>query len=224
MRDDTPVSQDGESEHPPDDSSSTAGRSPDSAAAAAAVDAAPFVFSIELLADAVTDPDAHRREWFRVDAHFRPRLHDYWRGRVPHDAERDELINNIWVRTFPNIAKLRAPGMMWNWLRQVGEHAYRDMRRRRATVARRAERAAAADPEDIVGTAPPSALERVAAEEEVNALVERADLTEREELLLRMWARGSPHGEIAEALGLASAAACRKQLERLLKRLRKAAE
>lgn len=204
MRDDQPS-------EPPDDEPGRAGTTR-------------FTFSIGLLADPDADPDAHRREWTRVHAHFTARLDSFWRGRVPHDPERAELIQDTWVRTVPSVRKLRAPDVMWSWLCTVSERLYLD----RARSAERAERQRGAlEARELTPGAAvsdePDALERLAHDPfdgwpGVDSQVFRervAALSPDDRTMLRLLGEGHDHAEVACRLGIASADASRQRLRRI---------
>ena len=197
---------------------------PGGVSAGAAPGAARFSFSIELLADPDTEPDAHRLEWSRVHSHFSVRLDGYWRGRVPHDIERAELIQDTWDRTVPSVRKLRAPAVMWSWLRTVSERLYVDRSRSEATAKRNQ---AALETRELTYDAEisdePDALERLAHDPfdgwpavDPRIFRERvAALSPDDREVLRLLGEGHNHAEVARRLGIASADASRQRLRRI---------
>lgn len=192
---------------------------------------APFTFDVHLLADIDADPSAREREWGRVFAHYDPRLRDFFAARVPDSDTLDDLLAVLWRRALRGLPELRHPGGAWNWLVRVGLNAMRDGWRRDAV---RAERHAEWLREEGEETAVPAVDEAETADHDAMAVpldvptvleaLEQFAPVDQAVLRFRL-IDGLDHQEIAERVGLPSAAAARQrfsrarvQLQRLLQR------
>lgn len=184
-----------------------------------------FVFDLALLADPdAADPVARRREWDRTYTHYTARLHRYFGREVPHDADREDLIQDIWSRVIPNLSKLKHPAVMWSWLIRTGTRKRIDQGRAEATARRNAKER----PDELSSallSAPATdaltSLTEDATPTELSAIAQHlVGLNEEERRLLYLKAAGRSHDEMAAQLGLKDAATSRKRWQRVLKKIR----
>lgn len=194
-----------------------------------------FTFDPGLLADDTAGRDGRDREWARVYGHFDPRLRDFFARRAGGPDDLDELMALLWRRVVRRIGALRDSRGAWAWLVVIGTNLLRDRAAGEAAARRLQEGYAAERASDLQGgeaaDPAPSALARLA-EEGATGLAERlgvdpAEFARRLEALPaadRALVRlkvldGLEHEQIAERLGLASAAASRQRFARLRRRL-----
>lgn len=177
-------------------------------------------FDLHVLSDPDTDPSAHQSEWRRLFEHFTPRLDGYFATRVPDEAERADLIQDIWHKALLHIAQLRTPAVLWNWLRRVGENRLIDTRKAAATARRRVEEHAAELHFELETSPPLSALEQLVSNPFQGEMGQRfARLSERDQRVVRLAMEAVPHEDIARELRLPSAAASRQLLARIRRTL-----
>lgn len=183
-----------------------------------------FVFDLALLADPDADPVARRREWDRTYTHYTAMLHRYFAREVPQQADRDDLIQEIWSRILPNLGTLEHPAVMWSWLTRTGQRWLIDRGRAAGTARRNAK----ARPDELnnallsaTTTDALTALTENAVPTELSAITEHlVGLKVEERQLLDLKAAGRTHEEMAALLGLKNAAASRKRFERVVKKIR----
>lgn len=182
----------------------------------------PLEFSPALLADPDADPELRAAEWRRVFGHFNPRLLSFFKPRVSSGDMLDTLVAEVWRRALLRIGGLQSPAAAWTWLTTIGTNLLRDQQRRVAAEARRWARAEA----ELTAEASLQVLGRV---EEDFVDDERADLAQAilaqiplsDRQFLELVALDDlTHQEIADRLGLPSAAASRQRLRRLRLQLR----
>ena len=180
-------------------------------------------FDLALLGDPDSDPAAHRREWTRLFEHYTPRLDGYSAGRLPERADRDDLLQHIWFKAVLHVRSLPNAGVLWNWLRKVGENRLTDVRRSGAIAARHAEAHAAAVRHELKTTRDSEVntdaqLEAADLDGEVGRRI--AALSEDDRQFVLLVIEKMSHEEIAKRLGLPSAAASRQRWSRLRRGLR----
>lgn len=166
--------------------------------------------------------EAREAEWRRVFEHFDPRLRSYFAARVPDEDALDDLMARLWRRALRGLPELRYAAGAWNWLVRVGTNLTTDdwrrarVRQSRHDAWRRDELptepavpapALSGDADDDDG---PAALVDAAA---VRAALETFAPVDAAVLRLRLL-EGLEHEDIAERLGLPSAAAARKRFSR----------
>ncbi len=161
-------------------------------------------------------------EWLRVFRHFDPRLRDFF-GRRDQSLAGDEVVGEVWGRAFLFIATLKDAAALWSWLTTIGNNVIRDRIRsqvRHPSGSLSNSRDAAAVEESFVRTWI-DAENETAVRVDVQSLISRLPPADRE--LLRLVAvDGLSHEEIATQLGLPSAGASRKRLQRIRLRLQEA--
>lgn len=154
-------------------------------------------------------------EWLRVFRHFDPRLRDFF-GRRDQPLAADEVVGEIWGRAFLFISTLKDAAALWSWLTTIGNNVIRD--RIRAHV--RHPIGSLSNSKDAVAVEESFVRTWIDAENEtavrvdVQSLIARLPPADRE-LLHLVAVDGLSHDEIATQLGLPSAGASRKRLQRL---------
>lgn len=183
-----------------------------------------FTFSPQRLADSGVDEALRDAEWARVFAHFNPRLRTYFDRLCADDSELDDVLAETWRRVFIHIATLSVPVAAWSWMVTIGRNVLADHGRASSAQKRREEKltqwreAEPASDEIALDWLHEDDLDGMPRGDA--ALKEIAALPPQDRDLLQLWAvMDVPHEQIAQRLGLASAAASRKRLQRIRKRL-----
>jgi len=154
-------------------------------------------------------------EWLRVFRHFDPRLRDFF-GRRNQTLAVDEVVGEVWGRAFLFISTLKDAAALWSWLTTIGNNVIRDRMRsqlRHPTGSLSESKDATAVEESFVRTWIDRENE-AAVRVDVQSLISRLPPVDREFLRLVV-VDGLSHDEIATQLGLPSAGASRKRLQRL---------
>jgi RNA polymerase sigma-70 factor (ECF subfamily) len=174
-----------------------------------------LVFKLSLLRGDEGSSQDRDLEWLRVFRHFDPRLRDFF-GRRGQALPVDEIVGEVWGRAFLFISTLKDAAALWSWLTTIGNNVIRDRIRsqgRHPSDSLSDSTYATAVEESFVRAwidAENEAVVRV----DVQSLISRLPPADRE--LLRLVAvDGLSHDEIATQLGLPSAGASRKRLQRI---------
>jgi RNA polymerase sigma factor (sigma-70 family) len=98
--------------------------------------------NVEVDLAALARPDDRTRfdaEWDRFFAGYHARLMDYFGYQLPGWDERDELVQEIFIRAYRAIAvsghALRSKEAAWSWLTKIGRNLLRDKRAKLKTAA-----------------------------------------------------------------------------------------
>lgn len=173
--------------------------------------------SLPLLQGSEGTEDDRDREWLRVFSHFQPRLVSFFSNRCDSEDDLDGMLSTLWVRAFLHIRTLRSSNALWSWLTTIGNNLLRD-------DDRRSKRSPEVRLDDVVVAADKAAqfIEGLSTSERTDSdpasLLEKLSTEERE--FVELYAvDGLSHDEIAQRLGLASAAASRQRLRRIRTRI-----
>lgn len=186
-------------------------------------------FDLELLANPQADERARRAEWRRFFDHYHERLDRHWRTAIPNAALREEFLQDVWSKLLPELARIEAPGKVWNWLRTASKRHHIDLGRR-ATSQRRALEQARVESDTALDSQrnEDTILDRLAHDayegwRTLNPAVVReriAALSPLQRDILSLRAEGHEHAEITTRLGLRSVEACRQRWAEIVRRVR----
>jgi len=181
-----------------------------------------LTFNTKLLGDPDGDSAAREREWSKLFQTMTPQLRRVFARRVSA-GELDDLVAGIWQRAVLRIGTLDEPDALWSWLVTIGVNLVKDGIR---TAVRHNQRLGRPVPLDAAHLDERLA-DRIAGDFLVATQLQEGARLVRESVagsdweLLQLWAIDDlTHAEIAERMGLASAAASRQKVSRLCRRLR----
>jgi RNA polymerase sigma-70 factor (ECF subfamily) len=181
------------------------------------------------------DRDNFEKEWEKFFEGFHARLMDFFSPAVPDWDERDELVQDVFIRAYRAIAisghALRSNAAGWSWLTTIGKNLLRDKRAKVKTASAMMERYARdAAVEAELREKADVVMAALALEDEADLVGRRIDqagfeyrlsqLSDDERRILQMrFVEGLEWSEVAENEGRNSTA-IRKQFSRLGRFLR----
>jgi RNA polymerase sigma factor (sigma-70 family) len=154
-----------------------------------------------------------------VFVHFQPRLHAFFLRRSEGILPLDDLLQEVWLRAFLNVASLESAGALWAWLTTIGSNLLRDELRRSRPDVRSIDTQSHELDGEIANYLVECSDDGVDDSLDKVAEIRRKLSDEEWEFVSLLCIDNLSHTEVATRLSLTSAMASRQRLRRIRERL-----